>query len=192
MSVSLRRQADRRPRGQSIHFARERRLTCCAGAPADILAARGLARGRRRARSGSPPAGVLPDGRQAVGPRVGVHPAHAGPLREWQVIADANSGKVLLRQSLLRYDSGRVFDPNPAVTNGGTAPWRTRRAARASSARQRVRHAHAAGDRRWPGNLWANSRTSQRRDHWRLLAGRSADEATTTTSMDAMTIASKR
>jgi hypothetical protein len=44
------------------------------------------------------------------------------PFGEWQVIADANSGEVLLRQSLLRYDSGRVFDPNPAVTNGGTAP----------------------------------------------------------------------
>ncbi|HSP56213.1 MAG TPA: M4 family metallopeptidase, partial [Dehalococcoidia bacterium] len=44
------------------------------------------------------------------------------PYGDWLVIADAATGGQLLRLSLLSYDQGRVFDPNPAVTNGGTAP----------------------------------------------------------------------
>ncbi|HSP55341.1 MAG TPA: M36 family metallopeptidase, partial [Dehalococcoidia bacterium] len=44
------------------------------------------------------------------------------PFGDWLVIADAATGRQLLRLSLLSYDQGRVFDPNPAVTNGGTPP----------------------------------------------------------------------
>jgi hypothetical protein len=44
------------------------------------------------------------------------------PFGSWLVIADAETGEQLLRLDLLRYDQGQVFDPNPAVTNGGTAP----------------------------------------------------------------------
>ncbi len=44
------------------------------------------------------------------------------PFGDWLVIADAATGRQLLRLTLLSYDQGRVFDPNPAVTNGGTAP----------------------------------------------------------------------
>jgi hypothetical protein len=44
------------------------------------------------------------------------------PYGSWLVIADAESGEQLMRLDLLKRDSGQVFDPNPAVTNGGTAP----------------------------------------------------------------------
>jgi len=46
----------------------------------------------------------------------------AEPRGTWLVLVDAISGAVLYRHNLLRFDSGRVFDPNPAQTNGGTAP----------------------------------------------------------------------
>jgi hypothetical protein len=44
------------------------------------------------------------------------------PRGTWVVLVDAVSGEVLYRHNLMRFDSGRVFDPNPAQTNGGTAP----------------------------------------------------------------------
>jgi hypothetical protein len=44
------------------------------------------------------------------------------PFGTWLVLADAGTGATLYRHNLLRFDSGRVFDPNPAQTNGGTAP----------------------------------------------------------------------
>jgi len=43
------------------------------------------------------------------------------PLGSWLVFVDAASGEVLYKHDLIRFDSGRVFDPNPAKTNGGTA-----------------------------------------------------------------------
>jgi Zn-dependent metalloprotease len=44
------------------------------------------------------------------------------PLGTWQVIVQADSHKVLSKHNLLRFDGGRVFDPNPVVTSGGTIP----------------------------------------------------------------------
>jgi len=44
------------------------------------------------------------------------------PLGSWLVLVDANTGAVLYRHNLLRFDSGQLFDPNPAQTNGGTPP----------------------------------------------------------------------
>jgi hypothetical protein len=44
------------------------------------------------------------------------------PLGTWLVVLRADSGAELLRQNLLRFDSGRVFSPNPAKTSGGAIP----------------------------------------------------------------------
>lgn len=44
------------------------------------------------------------------------------PFGHWMVLADAASGRPLQRISLLQYDSGRGFDPNPGQTNGGQPP----------------------------------------------------------------------
>ncbi len=44
------------------------------------------------------------------------------PLGDWLVVVQADNGRVLLRQNLLRFDSGQVFDPNPAVTSAGSVP----------------------------------------------------------------------
>jgi hypothetical protein len=44
------------------------------------------------------------------------------PAGSWVVLVDAASGEVLLKRDLLAYDSGQVFDPNPAQTNGGVPP----------------------------------------------------------------------
>ncbi len=44
------------------------------------------------------------------------------PLGTWLIVLRADSGALLLRQNLLRFDSGRVFNPNPAKTSGGAIP----------------------------------------------------------------------
>ena len=44
------------------------------------------------------------------------------PLGDWLVVVQADGGHVLLRQNLLRFDSGQVFDPNPVVTSAGSVP----------------------------------------------------------------------
>lgn len=44
------------------------------------------------------------------------------PFGHWTVLSDAATGEPLMRISLLQYDSGRVFDPNPGQTNGGQPP----------------------------------------------------------------------
>ncbi len=44
------------------------------------------------------------------------------PLGDWLVVVGDEDGEVLLKQNLLRFDSGQVFDPNPAVTSGGSVP----------------------------------------------------------------------
>jgi len=44
------------------------------------------------------------------------------PLASWLFVLRADSGEVLLRQDLLRFDSGQVFDPNPAKASGGLIP----------------------------------------------------------------------
>jgi len=44
------------------------------------------------------------------------------PYGTWLVLADAATGEILYRHNLLRFDSGTVFDPNPAVSNGGVPP----------------------------------------------------------------------
>jgi len=44
------------------------------------------------------------------------------PLGSWLFVLRADSGEVLLRQNLLRPDSGQVFNPNPAKSSGGLIP----------------------------------------------------------------------
>ncbi len=44
------------------------------------------------------------------------------PLGSWLFVLRADSGEVLVRQNLLRTDSGQVFDPNPAKSSGGLIP----------------------------------------------------------------------
>jgi Zn-dependent metalloprotease len=44
------------------------------------------------------------------------------PYGSWLVVIDATNGEVLLQRDLIAFDSGRVFDPNPAQTNGGSPP----------------------------------------------------------------------
>ena len=44
------------------------------------------------------------------------------PLGSWLFVLRADSGEVLLRQNLLRSDSGQVFNPNPAKSSGGLIP----------------------------------------------------------------------
>ena len=44
------------------------------------------------------------------------------PLGTWLVAVRADTGAVLFTTDLLRYDSGRVFDPNPAKTSVGAIP----------------------------------------------------------------------
>jgi hypothetical protein len=44
------------------------------------------------------------------------------PLGTWLVRMRAENGEVLSTTDLLRYDSGQVFDPNPARDSGGTIP----------------------------------------------------------------------
>ena len=44
------------------------------------------------------------------------------PLGSWLFVLRADSGEVLLRQNLLRSDSGQVFNPNPAKSFGGIIP----------------------------------------------------------------------
>ncbi|MFV2044259.1 MAG: hypothetical protein ACC700_13640, partial [Anaerolineales bacterium] len=39
------------------------------------------------------------------------------PLGDWLVIVRADDGSVLLQQDLIVYDSGQVFDPNPAASS---------------------------------------------------------------------------
>ncbi len=44
------------------------------------------------------------------------------PYGTWLVISDAATGETLYHHDLLQFDSGRVFDPNPAQSNGGISP----------------------------------------------------------------------
>ena len=44
------------------------------------------------------------------------------PLGTWIVGVRADTGEVLYASDLLRFDSGRVFDPNPPRDSGGTVP----------------------------------------------------------------------
>ena len=46
----------------------------------------------------------------------------ADPVASWLVVLRADTGEVLLKENLLRFDSGRVFDPNPAKSSGGSIP----------------------------------------------------------------------
>jgi len=44
------------------------------------------------------------------------------PLGSWLFVVRADNGRTLLRENLLTFDSGQVFDPNPAKSSGGTVP----------------------------------------------------------------------
>ncbi len=44
------------------------------------------------------------------------------PFADWLVLVAADTGEVLLKRDLVVFDSGRVFDPNPAVASGGVVP----------------------------------------------------------------------
>ena len=44
------------------------------------------------------------------------------PFADWLVLVAADTGEVLLKRDLVVFDSGRVFDPNPAVASGGAVP----------------------------------------------------------------------
>ncbi len=44
------------------------------------------------------------------------------PLGSWLFVLRADSGEILLRQNLVRSDSGQVFDPNPANSSSGLIP----------------------------------------------------------------------
>ncbi len=44
------------------------------------------------------------------------------PMGTWLVAVDAHDGDVLFVTDLLRYDDGRVFDPNPPKNSGGAIP----------------------------------------------------------------------
>jgi Zn-dependent metalloprotease len=44
------------------------------------------------------------------------------PFGSWLIVVRADDEAVLVTQSLLRFDSGNVFDPNPVVTSGGDVP----------------------------------------------------------------------
>jgi len=44
------------------------------------------------------------------------------PPATWLLVLSADGARVLLRQNVLRFDGGRVFNPNPPTTSGGTIP----------------------------------------------------------------------
>src|SRR3990170_2150886 len=44
------------------------------------------------------------------------------PVASWLLVLRADDGQVLLQENILRFDSGRVFDPNPAKSSGGSIP----------------------------------------------------------------------
>jgi Zn-dependent metalloprotease/subtilisin-like proprotein convertase family protein len=44
------------------------------------------------------------------------------PLGDWAVIVRADTGEVLLKQNLLAFDTGQVFDPNPVQTGAPPPP----------------------------------------------------------------------
>jgi Zn-dependent metalloprotease/subtilisin-like proprotein convertase family protein len=44
------------------------------------------------------------------------------PLGTWLFVIRADTGELLLRQNVLLFDSGQVFDPNPARSSGGLFP----------------------------------------------------------------------
>jgi len=44
------------------------------------------------------------------------------PLGTWLVAIEADSGQVMFDSELTRWDEGRVFDPNPVKSSGGTFP----------------------------------------------------------------------
>jgi Zn-dependent metalloprotease len=44
------------------------------------------------------------------------------PLGSWLFVLRADNGDILLRQNLIRFDSGQAFEPNPAKSSGGLIP----------------------------------------------------------------------
>jgi len=62
-----------------------------------------------------PSSGELAPAWQIVAPTV-------EPLGSWLFLVQADSGQTLLHENLLRLDSGRLFDPNPAKSSGGAVP----------------------------------------------------------------------
>jgi hypothetical protein len=78
--------------------------------------------------------------------------ATSGPGGEWRVVVDGESGRVLLRQDLRRYDTGRVYEISPMETLAAQCPLGASGAHTACAAAPSRTLAHLASGTRLTGS----------------------------------------